>query len=476
MHHHLPHIAIIGAGFTGTSLAVALSETLPTPSAISLIDARGTFGPGLAYGASDPCCVVNSPAAKISVFGDRPGHFAEWLAKHEPEVAAAHRDGFVPRAVYGRYLQDVLEAAISRSDIAISRVWAQVIAIEREGSRYRLRLSAGQSLVANVVAFCTGYGPPASRSDGGDRVVTDPWGDWVDRVDPSDRVVFRGSGLTMVDQALRLQSRGHRGPVTAVSRRGLLPRGHTREPVAARSLGEAPAGLRPALRAVRGAVAAEGQRGGDWRSLIDGLRPAVQALWRHLPPAEQAMFLRHLRPYWDVHRHRTAPAVGEWVQGELASGRLAVRAGRIIGADPGPAGVGVVLRARHAQHDERIEAEWYVDCAGTDAAIGAGVLDWSLLGMGVAGRSDDDRVAMRIADGATLVDGRGEPVRGLYALGPPGRGRLWEITAIPEIRDQVQEVAMRIVSAVTAGITAADGVDLAAWQGLNNRVPDFRRL
>ena len=51
--------------------------------------------------------------------------------------------------------------------------------------------------------------------------------------------------------------------------------------------------------------------GGDWRSVIDALRPHTQRLWRSMSLVQRRRFLRHARPYWDLHRHRMAPEIEE---------------------------------------------------------------------------------------------------------------------------------------------------------------------
>ena len=52
---------------------------------------------------------------------------------------------------------------------------------------------------------------------------------------------------------------------------------------------------------------AAASHGLPWQAVMDAVRPQVQALWRGLPLAERRRFLRHLRPWWDVHRHRIPP-------------------------------------------------------------------------------------------------------------------------------------------------------------------------
>ena len=46
-----------------------------------------------------------------------------------------------------------------------------------------------------------------------------------------------------------------------------------------------------------------------WRAAVDSLRPHSHALWQSLDGEQQRRFLRHARPWWDVHRHRIAPEV-----------------------------------------------------------------------------------------------------------------------------------------------------------------------
>jgi uncharacterized NAD(P)/FAD-binding protein YdhS len=85
-------------------------------------------------------------------------------------------------------------------------------------------------------------------------------------------------------------------------------------------------------------------RGIDWRSVIDALRAQTQALWRNLSLPERKRFLRHVRPYWEKHRHRVVPAVAEKIAALQRSGSLSVIAGRIVSIVSGKDGFNVRLR------------------------------------------------------------------------------------------------------------------------------------
>jgi len=68
-----------------------------------------------------------------------------------------------------------------------------------------------------------------------------------------------------------------------------------------------------------------------------------------------------------------------------------------------------------------------------DTLIGSGRIRPDAAGIGI----DVDR------EWRTL-DTAGQPSRALYAVGPMTRGAIWEIVAVPDIRNQVQALAERL--------------------------------
>lgn len=116
-----------------------------------------------------------------------------------------------------------------------------------------------------------------------------------------------GTGLSAVDAALRLHMAGLAGEILCLSRRGLTPHAHAGGalPVAVRG-SVPPLPLSRLVQDVRRAA-----REGGWHAAVDALRPVTQDLWRGASIVDRARFLRHLRPYWDIHRHRVAPAAAE---------------------------------------------------------------------------------------------------------------------------------------------------------------------
>jgi uncharacterized NAD(P)/FAD-binding protein YdhS len=374
---------------------------------------------------------------------DEPDHFVRWLARIRPpgvEIGGPEwpAQAFVPRGVYGRYVAETLEEArrAAAPDVALRTVRGRAVGAAF-GADVALTLRTGERLRVDRVVLCTGHEThgafplvPAEHR------VDDPWAPHaLDAIGADQAVVLLGTGLTMVDVALSLVSRGHRGPLVALSRRGLLPRAHAPAAPPKRWLpADAPHTARGLLRRLRDEIGARG----DWRAVFDGLRPDLQALWQGLPQAERARLLRHARPWWDVHRHRMAPAIARRVEDLLAEGRLRVLAGRALGWHDGR--LRVCLRGGHALL--AIPADRVVDCTGpeTDCERTRDPLLRSLLDQGLA-RPDPLRLGLDVTPEGALIG----PASGrLFAVGPLTRAALWEITAVPEIRRQAAALALRL--------------------------------
>ena len=74
MSERRPTVAIVGAGLSGTLVAVNLLRYATRPLRIVMIERRGDFGPGVAYSTTDPQHRLNVPAARMSAFETAPLH------------------------------------------------------------------------------------------------------------------------------------------------------------------------------------------------------------------------------------------------------------------------------------------------------------------------------------------------------------------------------------------------------------------
>jgi uncharacterized NAD(P)/FAD-binding protein YdhS len=235
----------------------------------------------------------------------------------------------------------------------------------------------------------------------------------------------------MVDLVLSLDAAGHHGKIVALSRRGLIPRSHADFDPAPVDLDEVPLGsVRGLWRWLRRRSAEVG-----WRAAVDSLRPHSHPLWQSLDAEQQRRFLRHARPWWDVHRHRIAPELARTVASLVGEGRLEVIAGRILAVREKDDGLDVEIRRRRASGPEAMRFDYAFNCTGPLHAISR-TRDPLLRGLLDAGQVRPDDLGIGLT-----VDEQSRAGQRLWALGPLTKGRYWEIVAVPDIREQAATVA-----------------------------------
>lgn len=464
-------IGIVGGGFSGSLLAVHLMRGSQTPLRVILIERRPVLGCGAAYATQNPDHLLNVRAANMSAFQHDPAHFVRWLWAQPisgPIPPSGH--AFVPRRLYRAYIADLLDQAKAQAapDVHLDCLQGGALELRRDKSGLCIQLEDGP-LRVDYAVLCIGNFPPdlpESVSDPGgfgDRYISDPWEPGaLAAIRPQDSVFILGTGLTMVDAAIELDRQGHAGSILALSRRGLLPQPHaeTRVRQLIADADEVPTTVSSLLRLIRSAVAQAADEGQDWRAVIDGLRPFTQAIWRRMPLDERRRFLRHMQPWWDVHRHRTAPQVAERIIAMQTNGQLAVAAGRLVGVNPGQRQLAVSWRPRHGDAIQEFRADWIVNCAGPQCDYGRirDPLVRNILARGMA-RPDALRLGLDVDDSGALLDSMGRASDRLYVLGPPTRGALWEITAVPDIRKAAEGLATTLLqrcASETAGLAIAN--------------------
>ncbi|HEY9722428.1 MAG TPA: FAD/NAD(P)-binding protein, partial [Oscillatoriaceae cyanobacterium] len=363
----IPTLLIVGGGFSGTMVAAHVLRLASSPIHVRLIERGPQVGRGIAYGTRESHHLLNVPANRISALPEEPAHFLHWLRRQDPSLEEAT---FAPRPTFAAYVTSILEEAIARKrpGVELSIVRGEAVSLRLESDAAVVTLDGGETLSGQRVVLALGNFPPAlpgipGLADSGG-VVCDPWSPGaLAELDPNAPVLTIGTGLTMVDMALTLRARGHRGTLHAVSRHGLLPRGYLPLQDYAPFLTPSPS-LDAMMRQVRAEVRRAQAQGIHWQAVIDALRPAQQALWQGLPHAERKRFLRHLRPYWEVQRHRMAPPVAEAIAAMQAEGQLVLHAGRILGVSEAAEGLSVRVRPRGTSDERTLDVARILNCTG----------------------------------------------------------------------------------------------------------------
>lgn len=237
--HTSTTIAIIGGGFSGSLVAAHLLKTATQPLTIKLIERSPDIGRGIAYGTDTTCHLLNVPAGNMSAFPDEPDHLLRWLQENHKELAAflpgeVNASTFIPRRVYGLYIQSILEEAGSSapSHVQLERLTDEVVAVKSQETGAIVSLRSNQYFWADQIVLALGNlpsTPPIAQplDSDNERYLRNAWStDALDNLDPDASVLLIGTGLTTIDMVLSLHERGHQGKIYAISRRGLFPQRH----------------------------------------------------------------------------------------------------------------------------------------------------------------------------------------------------------------------------------------------------------
>lgn len=453
-------IVIVGGGFSGSSVAAnLLRRTNWGPARVVLVERAAQAGRGTAYAQRDFKYLLNVPAGRMSANTQHPLEFLEFARNTLP---AATADDFLPRALYGQYLEASLLAAELSAEpgVRLERVQTEVRRITRVSGpqSFRLHFANGRTLDADDVVLALGNPPPASLPAfdsllASSRYAEDPW-----RVPTSckagETVLIIGSGLTMADVASAATAAHDDVTIHAISRHGLVPPSQTafkHRPCDGDSgtlLREASFSARRLMRAVRQLAAEMQEKGSDWREAVTFVRALAPAIWNRLPQRERRRFLRHVRPYWDIHRHRLPQETISVLEDLRASNRLHVHAGRLLSAERCGDKVRVTWRGRGKYEPSTLVVDRVINCTGPEynPHRSRDPLLQSLLSQQLA-TTDALGLGLRTGAHGALLDSYGDAVGKIYYIGPLLRADHWEATAAQELRSHAERLASHLASA-----------------------------
>lgn len=449
-------IAIIGGGYSGISLVLNLARLAKQPLKIILFEKNPQVALGAAYSTKNPSHLLNVRANNMSAFPDLPNHFIDWLAQDavaqqylDPHQAIAQQ--FVPRCIYGRYLQFLWQVMLQDKNKAIHLTVKnqEVLTLKQITEQEWQVTTAQETYSVNDVVLATGNMAPRHlfTDIDDDHLLNNPWQEGaLNHIAPKDDVLIVGTGLTMVDIVLSLKSQNHCGKIYALARRACLPQAHNiynANNIWA-DIETWPKKLSELMRLIR----KRAQTAADWREAVDALRPYTQLLWQSLSKEDQRRFVRHVAPYWDTHRHRIAEQVADVIMEARSSGQLTVLAGRLQSLKKTHDHLEVIYKPRGLAQTKTLAVKWLINCTGpnsnfhfSDHPLFKSLLDQNLI------VADPHGLGLLTDHHGRLLKTNEQAHDNFFTLAAVCKPLLWECIAVPDVRQQSFALAQYLIDA-----------------------------
>lgn len=449
------HIAIIGGGASGTITAIQLLRKLHVNAKVYLIEKKpAVIYRGAAYSSQLDYEPLNVPAGKMSLYNHLPDHFFQWLTVNGKGNGTITRDSFVSRRWFGDYLTDNINHIRANSKHATLEVITGEVRdiAPAHNNSYQLLLADGTILPADYIIFATGNETPGdilSRSEVaelGSKYVSNPWvGDTLKSVNDTDDVLVIGTGLTMVDHVVSLGKRGHKGKVYCLSRNGYLPMQHTTMLDTLVTVPDDIKDIRQLAAVVRSKITEAAGKNIDWQNVLDALRPRTSRLWRNLDTVSKRYFLKRLKPYWEIHRHRMPLASANALNDMMATGQLKLISGNVVSAALQNGRILFRYYDRKNATTHNLPVDFILNCTGPsgDYYKCDNMLMINLLNKGWM-QQDELKLGIKTGTRGEIIKDNGVVLHNAYAIGPMRKAMEWESTAVREIRTHAEQVAFLI--------------------------------
>ncbi|WP_242928699.1 FAD/NAD(P)-binding protein [Pontibacter vulgaris] len=459
-------IAIIGGGLSGTLTALNLLKTATQQTTIYLVEAEpAKMHRGAAYSSALPFQPLNVPASAMSLDPDSPDDFYNWLQENQfayPDhlKVPVQKTDFIPRFIFGDYVKERLQQAITEANenVKLIPIYAAALSVKRllPIGDFIVNIATGESIRADKVVLALGNFAPSdvpipNKVFFKSQFYTSmPWSkSALQGIKPDDALLLIGSSLTMIDLVGSLQKLGHKGKIYVVSRHGMLPQPFD---VSTQLYPLKLLPLSPRLTAleifkfVRSEIRNAEAKGYTWRSVLDALRPHLPDIWQNFNLEEKKRFLRHIKSYWEPHRHRMPASSAALIQQLQQQGKLEIIAARIADLQEFEHQARATIIRKGTTATEHIAVNKVINCTGPQADYNAipNPLVKQLLAAGML-VPDKLKLGILTTINGTLTDRNNHPVINLYTLGPPRKSMLYESTALREIRQQAKELATELL-------------------------------
>jgi len=452
-------IGIIGGGFSGTLLVRHLLEQSNDKVTISIYNSNQDFARGTAYNPKSSKLLLNVVAGRMSAFPDNPNHFVEWCLKNGIGTENAQdllAGSFLPRSIYGNYLNDIwkeTQEIAKKNGHNLNLIPNKANRINKEGSSFQIQSKSGIETVDYLI-LATGNelpgNPQIKNVDffNSNLYQQNPWRIDFSRINKEEPILILGNGLTMVDTVMELRENGFHQKIVSVSPNGfnILPHrnfsfqynGPIKDLKEDKSLLELLSLFKSELKKLnKFGISAE--------PLIDALRPNTQRIWQTLTTEEKRIFLQRLRHLWGVARHRIPFSSYDFIQKERIANRLEILAGKVVDLTINETRVLASIYDKKNKTQLHSTFAQVINCTGPETKIekSGNELLIQLKSDGFIVQ-DDLQLGIEVNDSYQVINSQNQEQENMFAIGGLLKGKLWESTAINELRSQAKELATHI--------------------------------
>jgi uncharacterized NAD(P)/FAD-binding protein YdhS len=453
-------IAVIGGGLSGTLVAMKVLQRFQQDAEVFLFEKKPLqIFRGVAYSSALKFQPLNVRASQMNLWQNKPGHFYQWLEQawpkyfNEKPLAA----DFIRRDVFGDYLHESFTKSVSelKSSEKLKIIFDEVLHIDQQENKFKVATDSETVTVDFTVLALGNFLPgdlPIKNNAfyQSDLYQSNPWSlAWMNALNTNDDVLFLGSGLTTVDQVINLLKQDHHGKIKIVSRRGFIPKGHKN--YKAVDLPPLPVYLGisalEVFQLARKQINIYKNSETDWRNVIDSIRTQVPQIWAYLSITERKNFLRHVRPFWEVHRHRIPEESLQILEENIASGKIEILAGRVLDMESRDGSAYVNIRPRGHTNIKVLTVQKVINCTGpqTDFRKIEQPLIQALMQKGWL-KTDELNLGLAVNREGQLIREDGNVMKNIFAIGSLRKGAMWECTALREIALQADQLVNKLNS------------------------------
>ena len=403
-------VIIIGGGATGVIVALNILQKWGKKFEVNIVESNILLGSGQAYKEQSEKNILNVAAERMSAFNDDPNDFVTWLSQQNKNQQTVLTWPYLPRQTYGDYLRFRLGSFGKDNFLHIQD---RALKVQERAGFFEVELQGGDSVTGELLILATGYVDSTPEISSA-----------VSKKSGVKSLVVLGSGLSAID--FWQQHRDDENiKITFLSRHGLIPlpaKKHAPLSFAFEWLEhKTPRECLSYLRDLN-------LKGTEWQSLADEVRPQVAKIWKSWSQKQRSQFMRLLKTYWEVIRHRIPEVIYQDLLGDLRDAKLEVKKARVLDIKKVNEKFQIIYKDKNTDCSITDNYDFFLRATGYQ-------INQSLIKVG-------DITGLTICPHSLGYQCNSNSK--VWVAGPASKCSAWEITAVPEIRIQAHAISSEL--------------------------------